>query len=116
MTNENNNNNSSVNFLTGVVLGSLVGAATALLLAPKSGRELRTDINTQVENFKEKSGEWTETVKEKGIELTDVAKEKTEQVKNVVVDKSSQIADTVKEKSTQLRNKAETTVEDAKLS
>jgi gas vesicle protein len=30
------------NFLTGVIFGALVGAVTALLLAPSSGEELRS--------------------------------------------------------------------------
>ncbi|MGV3487537.1 MAG: YtxH domain-containing protein [Tuberibacillus sp.] len=30
-------------FILGAVIGGLVGAATALLLAPKSGKELRGD-------------------------------------------------------------------------
>ncbi len=41
MLNENSNYKS---FLLGTLIGGAVGAITALLLAPKSGRELRRDI------------------------------------------------------------------------
>ena len=34
-------------FLAGFLLGSLIGASTALLLAPKSGEELRGQINDE---------------------------------------------------------------------
>lgn len=98
--NQNNNNNSAANFLVGVIVGSVVGAATALLLAPKSGRELRSDINQQVGTLKEKSGEWKDTVVEKSSEISAVAKEKSEQIRQVAAEK----AEIVKEKATQLRN------------
>ena len=38
----NNHNGSSL--LQGFLIGSAVGAAAAILLAPKSGKELRSDI------------------------------------------------------------------------
>src|SRR5512145_631987 len=47
-------------FLTGFIVGGLVGAATALLLAPQSGEETRT------------------VIKEKSIELKDRAMETAE--------------------------------------
>lgn len=42
-------------FLLGAVVGGVVGAATALLLAPKSGKELRTDISDQYRTVSEKT-------------------------------------------------------------
>ena len=40
-----------INFVAGATLGALVGAATALLLAPISGEELQTQIRNQVEQI-----------------------------------------------------------------
>ena len=37
-------NNSNRIFLTGLLFGGLLGGVAALFLAPKSGKELRTDI------------------------------------------------------------------------
>ena len=37
-------NNRNYNFLTGLLFGGVLGGVAALLLAPKSGKELRTDI------------------------------------------------------------------------
>ena len=34
-------------FLIGTLIGGIVGATTALFLAPKSGKELRSDISDQ---------------------------------------------------------------------
>lgn len=38
-------------FLMGVFVGGLVGSTIALLLAPESGEELRTQIRSRGENF-----------------------------------------------------------------
>jgi gas vesicle protein len=38
-------------FLIGVVVGGLVGSTIALLLAPESGNELRTEIRARGQNF-----------------------------------------------------------------
>jgi len=40
----NNENNYWKGLLTGTILGGVAGAITALLLAPKSGKELRADL------------------------------------------------------------------------
>lgn len=89
--------------MTGIIIGSIVGAATALLMAPKSGKELRDDINHQVGTLKEKSGEWKETVMEKGTEITTTAKEKTDQLRQVAMEKGSNVTEMVKDKAEQLR-------------
>ena len=38
-------------FLIGIVVGGLVGSTIALLLAPESGHELRSEIRIRGENF-----------------------------------------------------------------
>ena len=38
-----------INFLSGLILGGLVGATLAILLAPESGDELRGQIRERVE-------------------------------------------------------------------
>jgi gas vesicle protein len=43
--------NKFFNFVAGATLGALVGAATALLLAPVSGEELQGQIRAQVEQI-----------------------------------------------------------------
>jgi len=40
-----------MNFLAGAVMGALVGATTAILLAPSSGDTLRTEIRGRGEKF-----------------------------------------------------------------
>ena len=60
-----NESSSSKDFLFGAFLGGIVGAATALFLAPKPGKELLQDLNGQAGVLKEKGIELTDTVKEK---------------------------------------------------
>lgn len=51
-------------FLLGAITGAVIGAATALLLAPKSGRELREDISEQYSNVSQKTQELAGKAKE----------------------------------------------------
>jgi len=53
------NNSDFGAFLAGFVIGGLVGAATALLLAPQSGEETRTVIRDKGIELKDKAGEST---------------------------------------------------------
>jgi gas vesicle protein len=48
-------------FLAGVVIGGLIGAALALLLAPQTGDELREQVGEFVDG---KKAEWDEAVNE----------------------------------------------------
>jgi len=54
-TNQNKSEDSSSSFLLGALVGGLVGAAAAIFLAPRSGRELRSTLNSQAETLKEKT-------------------------------------------------------------
>lgn len=47
--------NGGSGFLTGMIVGGLVGAAAALFFAPKAGKELQADLKTQATTFKEKA-------------------------------------------------------------
>lgn len=91
-----NENSSTKDFLVGAILGGVVGAATALFLAPKPGKELLHDLNGQAGAWKDKGIELTDTVKEKGTEFISIAKDKTDKISNVVTKTSGDIMDKVK--------------------
>ncbi|MBP1989314.1 YtxH domain-containing protein [Paenibacillus eucommiae] len=57
------------NLLLGAVIGGVLGAITALLTAPKSGRELRSDIAGQVSAVTEKTQQAASVINEKTQEL-----------------------------------------------
>ncbi|PID85359.1 MAG: hypothetical protein CSA11_05665 [Chloroflexi bacterium] len=52
-----NNTNEFGAFLAGFVIGGLVGAATALILAPQSGEQTRGQIATKSSELRETSGQ-----------------------------------------------------------
>lgn len=83
-------------FLIGALIGGIVGATTALFLAPKSGKELRSDINEQAIVLKEKTEQLRETAKTKGTELAAVAKDKTNALTQTVSKQSTEFVNKVK--------------------
>ncbi|MBH5319959.1 YtxH domain-containing protein [Paenibacillus sp. GSMTC-2017] len=48
--------------LIGAVVGGVVGAATALLLAPKSGERLRADLSNQIQAIGKRTIELKESI------------------------------------------------------
>ena len=79
-------------FVIGAFVGGIVGAAAGLLLAPKAGRELRSDVASQAV-----------TLKDKGIVLSSTAKDKTVQLSSQLKEQSTHLVDKVKAK-TQKKN------------
>lgn len=75
----------SKDFLIGALVGGIIGAATALFLAPKSGAELRGDVTTQATHLKDKT-----------VDLSSTAKEKTSQLSSQLKEKSAPLVDKVK--------------------
>jgi len=73
-----------VNFLAGLGLGALIGAATALLLAPKSGVETREDLKHVAEDMRTKADKVIKDVSESGDELVKKSKEILESTKEKV--------------------------------
>jgi|SRR5690625_1574342 len=112
----------SKDFLIGTLIGSIIGASAALLLAPKSGKELRQDINQGASKVKdkaiewkdvayEKGSEWTQQLQEKGKELTNRVKETTDQFqekfRDEVADQAKDLAEAIDEAAEEFeRNEA----------
>ncbi len=53
-------------FLTGLLLGGLVGAAAALLMTPQSGEATRVQIQTKGAHLKSQIGDKASSLKEQG--------------------------------------------------
>lgn len=92
-----NKNKSSKSFIMGAIVGGIVGAVTALLLAPKSGKEMREDINEQAAVLKERSLQLKDTAVEKGSEWISIAKEKSSEIAKTVNKQSQQVVEKVKD-------------------
>lgn len=97
--NQNQNENGNINakdFIIGALVGSIVGAATALLLAPKSGKELREDLNEQAIILREKTGQFKDTAIEKGNQIASTAKEKTNEWSQMIQLQSNELKNKMK--------------------
>jgi gas vesicle protein len=89
-------------FIIGAVVGGLLGAMAALLLAPKSGRELRQDITEQYSTVSDKTQQIASTVSEKTLQIANTVGEKTASIAKTAttqttewVDKAKDVAGTV---------------------
>jgi len=81
--------NHTANFFAGIVVGSLTGAATAILLAPKSGKETR------------------EQIRQKAAEMRNQTNSSCDDAVSQVRSKADQIKDDVSEKAKDLKQQGE---------
>jgi gas vesicle protein len=93
----------SKGLLIGLLTGSAVGAALALLFAPKSGRELRSDISNFTGEYVDKAGD-----------LLNSATERAQQIVNEGRKRAEGIVDDARQKASTLLTDAEKIVNDAK--
>ena len=82
--------------LGGFLVGSVIGVATALLFAPRSGEETRAEIRDKAVELRDRT---TETVKD----TVSQAKSKAYEIKDTVTD-------TVREKAEELKQRGKHTV------
>lgn len=93
----------SKGLLIGLLTGGAVGAALALLFAPKSGRELRSEIS-------ETTNEYVERVSE----MVSSATERAQQIVNDGRDRAETIVDEARQRASSLLSDAEKVVTDAR--
>lgn len=73
-------NNLSKGLLIGFLAGGTIGAITALLLAPKSGKELRADIKQKSEEYFDEAEKYLAEAKDKARDLINEGKKKSERI------------------------------------
>ena len=73
-------NNVSKGLLIGFLSGAVVGAAVALLYAPKSGKEFRQDIKDKTQDLMEGAEDFAKVAKEKAIATYNEGRQKAEQL------------------------------------
>lgn len=107
-----NETSGSKEFLMGAIIGGLVGAATALFLAPKSGKEMRTELNMQAESLKGKTSQLYDVAKTKSTELAEVAKVKSSSIGQAVSKQSNDMMSKVKLIKPETESEADVVYED----
>ena len=96
-------NNDFVSFLAGMVIGGLVGAAAAMLLAPQSGEETRALISDKGIELKDKAvdvGQDMQLRAEKALETTrvqledvvDELKSRTDELGKLIAKETSKLS------------------------
>jgi gas vesicle protein len=68
-------------FFAGLVIGGLVGAAIALLLAPQSGEQTRTQIREASLELKDRANETIAEAREKAEAITADARRRAEEIR-----------------------------------
>ncbi|MGP4106125.1 YtxH domain-containing protein [Virgibacillus sp. L01] len=79
--------------VTGTVAGAIVGATASLLLAPKPGKEIRTDITNKVETGKEKTRQFNDKTKAKLDDFKNNSKQVKEKLSHKNNDNSASSKD-----------------------
>ncbi|WP_330217221.1 YtxH domain-containing protein [Paenibacillus durus] len=102
--------NSGKTFAKGLLIGGLIGAAAALLFAPKPGREMRSDLSGKLSIATDKTKEFSGTVTDKTKSLATSVGGKVADLAGTVSSKVSDLASTVSSKASGIR----TSVSDSK--
>jgi gas vesicle protein len=66
--------------LIGFITGGALGAALALLYAPKTGKELRAEIRTKSDDYLDEADKYIAEAKDKAIDLINDGKKKSEKL------------------------------------
>ena len=96
---------SGLEFFAGFVIGGLVGAAVALILAPQSGEETRAQIKERGIELKTRAGELAVEARQRAEELSEEARKKAEElsvetrkkVEEIVADARVRIEEAIEE-------------------
>lgn len=100
-------------FLAGFVIGSLVGAATALILAPQSGQEMRSQLAERGQSLREVGGERFHQYREVASTSLSGTRERMQEVGSQVQEQARIVLDTGRGKAQEMaptQDKAETAV------
>ena len=79
--------------LIGFIAGAVAGAITALLYAPKSGKELRSDLKQKANDLKRDAGEYAKAARAKAIDLINKGKSRTDHAMSEFSEQAEHILD-----------------------
>lgn len=108
-------------FLAGFVIGGLVGAATALILAPQSGQEIRDQIASKsrelresgedrVRHYRQVADDYTHQYRDRaGKAITDT-RSRVEEIGGYVQDQARIVLDSGKEQVSKVKEQVDTRI------
>lgn len=116
------NNNDLGAFLAGFVIGGLVGAATALILAPQSGEQTRMQIanrsqdlresgEERVRHYRDVAGNYTQEYVDKAEHVLDNTRERVQEAGEQVQERARIVLDSGKERAAQVKEQVNSIVQ-----
>ncbi len=99
--------------LIGFLIGGVAGAITALLYAPKSGKELRSDIKKKAGDLAEDATEYVRAARSKTAEMINQGKTRSDQLVTEAKEKAEHLLDDAERVLTGIRER--TTSEGGKV-
>jgi gas vesicle protein len=84
-------NNSGLSIFLGILAGGAIGAALALLYAPKTGRELRDDLRNKTDEYLDEADKYIAEARNRAKVLINDGKKKSEKIINDAREKSEAI-------------------------
>ncbi len=99
-------------FMIGLLTGGLIGAAIALLYAPKSGRELRADIKNKAGEIADDAEQYLTAAKHKAVDIINEGKKKSDQRITDAREKAQTLLTDAERILTDAREKAGTVMEE----
>lgn len=101
------------NFLSGFIIGGLVGAAAALLLAPQSGEETRAVLREKGIELKDRAVETAEETRMRAEAALEEARMRAEQAMEEVRVRAEEVARLTQERAGDLQEKGRSTLDQA---
>lgn len=101
-------------FIAGFLVGALVGAAAALLLAPQSGEQTRTLIRERGLELGQRADELSVEARRRAEELQAEARDRAKQVQAEARERAKQVQSQAKERASQLQETVKQAVEEGK--
>jgi len=108
-------------FLAGFVIGGLVGAATALILAPQSGQEIRDQIanksrelresgEERVRHYRQVADDYSHQYRDRAGRVIDDTRSRVEEIGGYVQDQARIVLDSGKEQVSKVKGQVETRI------
>jgi gas vesicle protein len=87
------------NFLAGLIIGGLTGAAVALLMAPQSGEETRTMIRDRSIELKDRAVEYGQDARSRAEKALEDARLRADEALEELRERADELSHIVKEKA-----------------
>lgn len=99
-------NGSGDSFLAGVIIGGIAGFAAGILLAPKSGADMRADLMDRTDSAREQLWDSTGTAREQFMDRTGSAREQFMDRTSVARDQMEELLDSTSQRLEEIRAEA----------